>query len=72
MFMSPYYECCIAQKRDDDMNDPMLTETADYYLILFRHHRRAGRVGAYFGADGVTDAGWRLTPYPSYRFCMLL
>ncbi len=27
MFMSPYYECCIAQKRDDDMNDPMLTET---------------------------------------------
>jgi len=27
MFMSLYYECCIAQKRDDKMNDPMLTET---------------------------------------------
>ena len=27
---------------------------ADYYLILFRHHRRAGRISAYSGADGVT------------------
>lgn len=27
MFTPLYYQCSIAQKRDDKMNDPMLTET---------------------------------------------
>ena len=39
------------QRRQNERSDA--DRDADHYLILFRHHRRAGRVGAYFGANGV-------------------
>lgn len=39
------------KRRQNERSDA--DRDADYHLILFSHHRRAGGIGAYFGANGV-------------------